>query len=300
MRGELAMEESLAEGSMRPPLTRSPIRNENIYINAVISSAMFKARTLVKSMTLKAELEQLQAAFPNYTIDNADLHEEYLRQANIPSNRLDYRRGVAMAIAILSGDSIAGFEGDMLVPQCILDLDLLFEELCAESVRRLLNPERFEVLYNNPRSHPSIPPSAGFFKPDITVRDRVSNQFVILDAKNKYSLRSEAEFNISNADLFQISYYGLALNAKAVILLYPSAVPKFRFPIQGSEGAEKYQSKVRAAMDSEKFRKYTFSLGLNTLPLMTYEIQLSGGIRETWESSAGLASLLVELLVGGS
>ncbi len=296
LRGGIALEESISEGSMRPPLTHVGFRDERIDCNSVIAAALSKARGSVRAKSLQAELEYLITEFPKVYL----LREKFWDTANleefVPSNRVDYRTAIAMSIAILNGDSVDSTSGDAIVPQCIMDLDLLFEEVCAGSLKRLLNPERFEVLYNSKHPHPTLPEMPGFYKPDITVRDKSSGKTVVLDAKNKYSSRDATGPTISNPDLFQISYYGLSLQSPAVVLLYPSGSPLFQFPIQGSEGFDRYEAKVRTSLASEKLNQYQVALGSNNLSLMTYEIQLSGSVHDTWESAASLASLIAAIL----
>ena len=208
--------------------------------------------------------------------------------------RSDYDRALSIGISLLNGANLNFDTGSSeFIPSCLLDLDSVFEDFCGMQLKRLFSSEIYEVLLQSSYPHNSMPLIQGSIIPDVVIRNKNTNKIIVVDLKNKYSqLQSGGLLSSANQDLFQIYYYGQVLNATAVILLYPSTKPVWKYPLRGSEGEAKYKEKVSNSFAHENFPLIKLMVEAKSLDLYSLQVDLSKDMKNTSDSLASIASFI--------
>jgi 5-methylcytosine-specific restriction endonuclease McrBC regulatory subunit McrC len=161
-------------------------------------------------------------------------------------------------------------------------------------LKKLFSTNIYEVSLQASYPHNSMPLLKGSIVPDVVIRNKFTNKIVVVDLKNKYTQLQSGGGLISNAnqDIYQIYYYGQVLKATAVILLYPSTNPVWKYPLRGSEGEVKYNDKIDGAFASQNFPLIKLMDESSLLDLYSIQVDLSKDIKNTTDSLASIASFI--------
>ena len=193
-------------------------------------------------------------------------------------------------------------EDSGFMPAFTLDLDQLFESFVAFELGKRLKEQLYSLHVQPQYPHPTIPELAGkFIMPDLVFQPRSGDTTpVVLDTKNKYSILHEGNsLAVSNADLYQISYYCSALGASSAVLVYPgNSSSATDYPFRGSEGESVYEAKRTKALNRIKSTPASHLLlkfPSQSVSLFFWRINLQGTMHETIESVAKLALFMVDL-----
>lgn len=294
--GTLNFQDWMSRALVPPPSKTDIESSPDIFPNRLILSALYYCSQNTKNSKLSGVLQNLISSFDgvNGEVDDIDIESFKIHHFNTP--RHDYEYALGLSTAILKGKSV-DFNGDThTLPNAVVDFDLVFEEFCSLKIREMLNPKIFEVLLQPEFRHPTTPEIRGHFSPDIVVANKKTKKKIVLDVKNKYKLTSMNEQVLSNADLYQLTYYSNCLGSNKCILLYPSISPKHEFPLRASESDSSYEAKIN------KFLRSEIGSGVSVanpngepVQLFKYQIDLSGSLQNTIKSIAGACLFLENL-----
>lgn len=285
------------------PYTEQTAFSTDVPINRTLKSALHTIRQSVKN----DKLQSIAAKYLGYFNDVVDLDVTVDREYTFSSTlrRADYEQGVALAKIIIEGFSPLSGDQDSFLPSFTLDLDRLFESFTAFELKKRILSDNFTVSIQSEFSHPTTPRLKDkVIIPDLVIRSSEENgKSIILDTKNKYSLLADdTTLSLSNADLYQISYYCLALKAETAILIYPgNKTTATKFPIKGSEGKEEYERKRTRAVEKIKSESSTYikvKLADHSINLFFWRINLEGTLFDTQSSVAQLANFIVDSIKG--
>ncbi len=298
IRGAIDFAESLQTGSVRPPVSTFDTVTFSTDANLYILSALKLIRDKTRLDTvLQAVSNELNHWSQEMHIENDYVELPEISDFSISYPRSDYSKALSLSTAILLDLAIEIEGSNTSIPQVLADVDLLFEQYCTNQLRQLLPSSTYDVRAQNEFPHPSQPKLSGHIKPDLVVTNRDSGKSIVIDLKNKYSqVQPNEEPSLGNPDIFQISYYALALNVSHAMLVYPTTENAEGFPIKKSESVAKYASRI------ERFRllrlnsEPVLNLGLNKITLVPYQVDLSGSMSNTAESLASLAMYIDYLL----
>ena len=299
LRGEILAEKHISMGSSPvAPYTRRPAFTENIKVNITLKTALQKIRT-------RSTIAKIQALASNYlkhfngVSDN--LGQEALTYDFKSSvNREDYKRALTFAKIILEGFDPSEGKENSFQPSFTIDLDKLFEDFVAYELKSLLSKELYKIETQKVFKHPAVPDITGRIIPDLYLTSiQEGKRSIVLDTKNKYSLLfDDKTLSISNSDLYQVSYYGLAIGSPIAVLVYPgNGKNATKYPIKGSEGDETYVAKRLKALKKIKedpASSVELTLGQEKLNVYFWRVNLEGTVRDTLVSMAQLAMFLAD------
>ena len=196
----------------------------NQIIKKAIAVAMEKttinwARPLLNSMlgyfSEVSDLQDIEERFP-------DISEYTLIKRNDYENALRFSKFILFGFDPLEGDDASNF------PEFLLDMNEVFEYYVNVGLKNIFK----EGYYNK------IVLSLGVGPKDIPIERKnieldgfydIGNSRVVVDTKNKYRTvldRSEPDFMAANPDIYQHYYYASRVNAKNIVLVYPSSKRK--------------------------------------------------------------------------
>lgn len=196
----------------------------NQIIKKAIAVAMEKttinwARPLLNSMlgyfSEVSDLQDIEERFP-------DISEYTLIKRNDYENALRFSKFILFGFDPLEGDDASNF------PEFLLDMNEVFEYYVNVGLKNI-----FKEGYFNKRVF-----SLGVGPTDIPIERKyieldgfydIGNSRVVVDTKNKYRTvldRSEPDFMAANPDIYQQYYYASRVNAKNIVLVYPSSKRK--------------------------------------------------------------------------
>lgn len=196
----------------------------NQIIKKAIAVAMEKttinwARPLLNSMlgyfSEVSDLQDIEERFP-------DISEYTLIKRNDYENALRFSKFILFGFDPLEGDDASNF------PEFLLDMNEVFEYYVNVGLKNIFK----EGYYNK------IVFSLGVGPKDIPIERKnieldgfydIGNSRVVVDTKNKYRTvldRSEPDFMAANPDIYQQYYYASRVNAKNIVLVYPSSKRK--------------------------------------------------------------------------
>lgn len=299
----ILINETLASGKnfSRPYVSDSTV-SHNIEPNQIIKAAL----KICLENSSDNSIQDISALLLNY-FDDIDLlaPNDISNLSNTSSRytptapRPDYEVALSHALAILEGGSIELNEGKLSAPSFTLDLDKVFESFCSKQMKSLMNQEKYSVETQKSFSHVMSPNiSDKKIVPDVLIRNIKNSKGVILDLKNKYSsLREDGGTLISNPDIYQISYYAKTLGIRDCILVYPAYKPRIQYPLKASEGEEAYIAKKNQKMQ-EILTSTSSTIFLDeSVRIIIYNVDLSGSVRNSVKSVAGLCQLVADIMV---
>jgi hypothetical protein len=217
-------------------LSKSPSYN-SFYVektepskNIVINQAIKKALIVASELTQLEWIRSLAAAATDYFFGVGDIED--ISKESFPSvseytsiRRDDYEKAIRFSKFILFGyDPLEG-EGTSNFPEFLLDMNEVFEFYVTVGLKRIFkegfeNKKRF-TLGVGPED---IPMDRKYIELDGYYCN--NGHKVVLDTKNKYRMvldREIPDFIAGNPDIYQQYYYASRVNAKNIILVYPSS-----------------------------------------------------------------------------
>lgn len=289
------LEENISKGMVPPPAVDSLETSVNTVPNQLLKYALEFLAANARNQILKDDTFNILKSFVDVETPKffGDLVEGGDVFFTVP--RSDYDRALSIGISLLNGANL-NFDNDSseFIPSCLLDLDSIFEDFCGMRLKQLFSDEIYEVLLQSSYPHKSMPIIQGSIVPDVIIRNKRTNKIVVVDLKNKYSQLQSGSGLLSSAnqDIYQIYYYGQVLNASAVMLLYPSTKPVWKYPLRGSEGEAKYKEKVSNSFDHENFPLIKLMDEGRSLDLYRLQVDLSRNMKNTSDSLASIASFI--------
>jgi 5-methylcytosine-specific restriction endonuclease McrBC regulatory subunit McrC len=297
-RGDIAFQDTIASGlSNHTPVVKDIETSLDIYPNQILKAALnlcvinSTSNELIELARMLLESLQEVQLVPVEQLIVDDIFTKF----TVP--RPDYDMALAFSKALIEGRLISEESSTVFTPSFSLDMDKVFESYCTTQIKNLILPERFEVLAQPQFPHDMTPDIADKkIIPDIVIKDKRTNEIVIVDLKNKYSqLRDEGSFKVSNDDLYQLTYYAKALKAKCCFLVYPGANPKIQYPLKSSESPEAYEVKKKAKLEEINQKNRVLVFQDQPITLYSYNVNLLGSLQDTRRSVASLCQLLIDI-----
>lgn len=199
---------------------------KNIPINQVIKKALLHSAELTHLEWIRPLL--LHATEYFYDVETIDkiYKEEFPDVSDVTSlPRSDYDRALRFAKFILLGyDPLMGDDASYF-PEFLLDMNEVFEFYVNVGLKRIFK-EGYEnkKIYTLGVGPTDIPIEKKYIELDGYYEKDASR--VVVDTKNKYRTvldREIPEFMAANPDIYQQYYYASRVNAKNIILVYPSS-----------------------------------------------------------------------------
>lgn len=225
--GRLSIPEQVAKHPAYDKFCVEKVKSStDILINQIIRSALEKAKTLTALQWLIPIISDAIDFISNVTkIDD-------LESIDFPSisdytsiKRDDYDKALRFSKYILFGfDPLEGDSSEYF-PEFILDMNVVFENYVNIGLKRI-----FKSGYENKKIF-----SLGLGPIDIPIERKNieldgyyndGSKRVVLDTKNKYKSVLDKEvpdFIANNPDIYQQYYYASRIDAKHIILVYPSS-----------------------------------------------------------------------------
>ena len=194
--------------------------------NRILKTALTKAKEITTLEWIIPLLTDAEVFFTNVeTVDTIEANDFPEVKDFTSIKRDDYERGLQFAKYILLGyDPFVGDDSSFF-PEFMLDMNVVFEFYVTIGLKRI-----FKTGFENKKIF-----SLGLGPTDIPL-DRKNIELdgcyengskrVVLDTKNKYKSvldREIPDFVAANPDLYQQYYYASRVNAKSIILVYPSS-----------------------------------------------------------------------------
>ena len=285
------------------PYTRRPISIIDIPVNRTLKAALEVCRLHSNCSEVKSLTSSALTHFKDVSENHPNEPFKYTFESSLP--REEYSRALTFAEIILEGFDPTSGQEELFFPYFTINLDQLFEKFIAFELQHKLKPDIYNVLIQKQYPHPAQPNiSNKFVEPDIVVERRNGEgNKVVIDTKNKYSMLSDnSSPNISNNDIYQIAYYCLMLKSNTAILVYPgNAETTTDYPIRSSEGETVYERKRQRVLESLKSNASThlsLSLGMSSISIYFWRINLEGTMQETMESVVKLAFFITDAIKG--
>lgn len=187
----------------------------------LLNKVLVKALQIVQNSTFNLELKQKAGHLLMYFPKVGALHEKSINFSKIQFNRASshYRPATNLAGLIINNFCPDTRNGQNHIVSFLFDMNHLYEQYVYKVLKRGLDPEKYEVhrrgkeFWNKKRIFP-----------DIVVRNKKTNNIVILDTKWKVP----RDFLPADTDLKQIFVYNeyYQINEAKVkgALLYPKSV----------------------------------------------------------------------------
>ena len=295
--GEVLINETVAEGrAFIQPFVRDISREVNIGPNQLIKAALEvctnSTDTYIQNLAsgLLNEFKEVSSS----SIRDTSLLLNSVKGFQFTVPRPDYVNALTYAQTILNGGTISEEGGTFSTPSFTLDLDKVFEDFCGYQISELLNNDTFKVELQKSFEHSmSSKISNKKIIPDVFITKTTSGEKILLDLKNKYSqLREDGGIVVSNQDLFQLSYYAKTLGVQNCILVYPSYKPAIQYPIKGSESDDAYKQKKAEKFEQILESNSTLLFNDSSVRITIYNVDLSGRVRNSVKSVAGLCQFI--------
>lgn len=243
--------------------------SKNIIINQVIKKALIVAAELTQLEWIRS----LVVSAIDYFFGVDDIEE--IAKDSFPTvsdytsiKRDDYEKALRFSKFILFGyDPLAG-DGASSFPEFLLDMNEVFEFYVTVGLKRIFkegfeNKKRFS-LGVGPED---IPMDRKYIELDGYYCD--DGHKVVLDTKNKYRMvldRDIPDFIAGNPDIYQQYYYASRVNAKNIILVYPSSkkrtapIGHYQLNFEGNKDVDIYFWALQITATPKENKKSLISL----------------------------------------
>lgn len=211
---------------------------DNNLLNQIFKSTI----TNLLKFTKNNETSKLLSSC-NFILQDITLRKIYFHECNVKFNRLNvmYEDSFNLAKLLLFGNSTNLSSSDIDSFSLMFDMNKLFEEFIGEFIKRNFG-DKFEVKTQKSSEFvfkEKINQNFSKFqlKPDIYLKDKETDNILIIDTKYKKLNKSDNNYGVSQSDIYQMVMYGLryfdketSYNSdikldyslkKRVILLYP-------------------------------------------------------------------------------
>ena len=187
--------------------------------NRLIKSTLMKLQKLTSSAENAREIRQLLSAFEmveesvNYAKDFSAVSDD--------RSMKDYRNSMAWSKVFLTNRSFSAFSGDTHSRALLFPMERVYESYIAQQIRRVMGSHHWEVSVQDQQYYLFTEPRRQFaLRPDIVMQR--SGRVIVMDTKWKSLVDNERRnYNISQADMYQMYAYSRKYQTSEIWLLYP-------------------------------------------------------------------------------
>ncbi len=222
VKGRINYEKTLFNLAIRK---KQPVASEfeeittEIIINKILAGALLKVRDDIPI----PDFIFLSNSLPKCSIEEA---EKFVDQIILNRNNLHYRKAINLAKVILKALSYTNIGEDLNGEGFLIDYDDLFEKFIRNTLIYYSGDSNFSSWAEDKKYSEYELDSKTLnrsYRPDILYKftgGLLPKAFAIIDVKNKLP------DIFSNQDVYQMEFYGTALQANKLILVYPSTVER--------------------------------------------------------------------------
>lgn len=122
----------------------------------------------------------------------------------------------------LMNKSFTAFKGNEVAFALLFPMERLFESYVADKLKRYMDFNSFRVSAQDRGYHLFDVPKRFALRPDIVVTNKTNKKKVVLDTKWKLlNSNSQANYGISQSDMYQMYAYDKKYKSERAILIYP-------------------------------------------------------------------------------
>lgn len=137
-------------------------------------------------------------------------------------NMQEYEDIMKWCRIFLMNKSFTAFKGSDVAFALLFPMEKLFESYVADKLRKYMDSKEFKVSAQDKGYHLFDMPRRFALRPDIVVTNKFNKKKVVLDTKWKLlSSNSQANYGISQSDMYQMYAYDKKYKSEKVILIYP-------------------------------------------------------------------------------
>lgn len=137
-------------------------------------------------------------------------------------NMQEYENIMQWCRIFLMNKSFTAFKGSDVAFALLFPMEKLFESYVAHKLKKYMDSNAYKVSAQDKGFHLFDTPRRFALRPDIVVTNRLNKRKVVLDTKWKIlSANSQANYGISQSDMYQMYAYDKKYKSERVILIYP-------------------------------------------------------------------------------
>lgn len=187
--------------------------------NRLIKATLKKLQKLTASAENAKEIRQLLTAFE--MVDPSTNYQKDFSMVIIGRNTKDYEMLMQWSKVFLMNKSFTIFSGSTVSRALLFPMESVYESYVAEQMKTIMTPAGWKVSSQDKGYYLFTEPRRQFaLRPDI-VLEREGRK-IIMDTKWKsLSDNEKANYDISQADMYQMFAYAKKYNTREIWLLYP-------------------------------------------------------------------------------
>ena len=193
--------------------------NTNRAENRILKSTLSYLYKKTSSIRNKTDIKTLLNAFAdvelssNYKSDFAHI---------VPDRKTtDYQTALLWSKIFLMGKSFTSFSGSEVAFALLFPMETLFESYVATQLKMILDNSEYIISMQDKTYHLFDDPRKFLMKPDIVIKNKTSGKVFIMDTKWKLLSDTQANYGISQEDMYQMFAYQKKYTSDNVTLLYP-------------------------------------------------------------------------------
>ena len=187
--------------------------------NRLIKSTMLKLQRISKSAENQKDIRQLLVAFEMVS-PSVNFQKDF-SQIVIDRNTQVYDTLMSWSKVFLLDKSFSTFSGEEKARALLFPMEVVFESFVAEQLKKTLLDLEWKVSVQDKKYHLFDFPEKFALRPDIVITKDNKKQ-VVLDTKWKKLINNpKINYDISQADMYQMYAYSKKYNASDIWLLYP-------------------------------------------------------------------------------
>lgn len=188
---------------------------ENRILKATLS-CLYKKTVFQKN---KTDIKTLLNAF-----NEVDESQNYKSDFDIiiPDRKTtDYQTALLWSKVFLMGKSFTSFAGSEVAFALLFPMETLFESFVAVQLKKALGETKYVLSVQDKIHHLFDEPKKFLLQPDIVIRHKELQKIFVMDTKWKILSDRNANYGISQADMYQMYAYQKKYRSENVTLLYP-------------------------------------------------------------------------------
>lgn len=232
--------------------------------NKLIKSTLLKLLKITGNPDNSREIRQLLYSFE--MVDESVNYDEDFSKVSLTRGMKDYELLMKWAKIFLQNKSFTTFSGEMVGRALLFPMEQVFEAFVAKQVRKIFESEgkgRIRASAQDSGHYLFDSPQRFRLRPDIVVRGEnyTTHSLIIMDTKWKRLTKfAQANYGISQADMYQMYAYSKKYRTPHIWLLYPLHEDVRNLGPISFEASELNEQKVKVSIFFVDLAKYEESI----------------------------------------
>lgn len=193
--------------------------NTNRAENKILKSTLSYLHKNTSSSRNKTDIKTLLTAF-NDVDESKDYKSDF--DKIVPDRKTtDYQTALLWSKVFLMGKSFTSFAGSEVAFALLFPMEILFESFIATKLKKALSGTGYTLSAQDKTYHLFDVPIKFLMKPDIVIKNKELKKVLVMDTKWKILADAKANYDISQADMYQMYAYQKKYHSECVTLLYP-------------------------------------------------------------------------------